>query len=133
MQLTLFDAAEIKPQPRQQYQIDERLREWAFVYTSSSKGNNSGIRFMMTVEDARIWCSSDISQGWLHGTHWLYCWTSIYNFVMCHWTNEKPVIDLRNHEDNGTWDERIASTGARKINFVEAAAILKPLGVEVLL
>lgn len=144
-QPTLFDEIEIeeKSEKKNQKEIrnEEELDKWAFLYTATAKGNNSGIHFMMTLEDARKWCSSELSRGVFHGTEWAYFFTSVKNFVNFHcWgmdseyrTNKKwGVIDLRHYTDNGKWDCKIASLGLKKYGLYDMKRILEPLGIEVL-
>ncbi len=72
------------------------LSDWAFLYTAGRAGHNTGIRFMMSREDAMRWCESDLSHGVLHGNHWAYFFTSVENFCNCHWGQLKGVkLDLR--------------------------------------
>lgn len=112
---------------------EESLADYAFLYTATEKGNNSGIRFMMTTEDAQKWCSSEFSQGVLHGTSWSYFYTSVENYVKCHWGTKKPIIDLRKCTDNGSYDEKIFMVGAVKISFTESKNILERFGINVLI
>ena len=129
---TLFDipgTRDVRTHP-----IDrEALREIALLYTASEKGNNSGVRFAMSVADACIWCSSDLSKGVLHGTHWAYFWTSALNFVECYWGTGTPIFDFSQETDNRQWDERIASLGLRKFSFSDMPAMFEPLGVTIIL
>lgn len=137
MQLGFFETA-VEPPP----QIAASLDDYAFLYTATAEGNNSGIRFMMSRDDAMAWCESDISRGVLYGTPWAYFWTSVRCFIEHHnlypeesrhsLTAGRPRIDIRKLADNGQWDERIASLGLRKIGFGEFRDVLEPLGVEVL-
>lgn len=64
------------------------LDEWCFLYTATETGTNSGIRFMMTRDDAMRWCSSDLSKGVFYGVEWAYFFTSVRNFAYCHWGGE---------------------------------------------
>lgn len=107
------------------------LEAFAFLYTATEKGTNSGIRFMATIEDAKKWCSSDNSKGVIKGTRWAYMFTTVANFIGCHWGLEKPVLDIRKMKDNGEWDERIAATGCHKIGFDEFKKVLSPFGLVV--
>lgn len=100
----------------------------AFCYTGTERGNCSGIRFAMSVDDARAWCSSDVSRGVLHGTRWSYFWTTAARFLSCF----PPPLDLRGYVDNGEWDDRISGLGLRKIGFGEIGSMLAPYGVDVL-
>lgn len=113
-------------------ELNSQLHDLAFLYTGTEKGNNSGIRFMMTVKDAQTWCSSPISTGVLHGTRWVYFYTSVYNYLTCHWGTKNPTISIQKLKDNGSWDERINDLGLEKIGFNDFAAVLNPLGVKVI-
>ena len=104
------------------------LQDKAFLYTGSEKGNYSGIRFGMSVEEAQKWCGSDVSRGTLHGTQWAYFWTTAANFLSAY----PPPLDLEKHIDNGTWDDRIAAMGLTKVSLWEFEAWLAPHGVEVI-
>lgn len=71
-------------------------------------------------------------------THWAYFWTSVANYlehregwIPAHGGRPKLSIQLDAAADSGTWDERIASTGCRKIGLREIAGLLRPLGVDV--
>ena len=113
------------------------LSEWAFLYTSTEKGNNSGIHFMLTKADAVKWCSSPVSRGCLCGTYWAYFWTTVENFAFCHWggnhsTNpQSGVVDLRKLCDNGKWDAEIKRLGLTKFDKVCIYHILYKYGIEV--
>ena len=119
----------------------EALDNLAFCYTATDSGNNSGIRFMLPLNEARAWCSSDMSRGVMHGAKWVYCYTSVANFAKHHkgdanaYPNAeregRPVIVTAGLTDNGQWDDRIASLGLTKIAIREFAAHLAPLGVVV--
>ena len=95
----------------------EGLSNFAFLFTATEKGTNSGVKFMATVEDAKKWCSSEESKGILHGTKWAYFWTS---------------VSISGLIDNGAWDEKIAASGCKKIGLNEFKAVLTPYGVEVI-
>lgn len=123
----------------------DTLDHYAFLYTTTMKGTNSGIRFAATIEDAQKWCSSPLSKGVLHGNEWIYMYTSISNWIGYHWgvqyyncahalsirARENRVIDLSTWSDNGTWDERIASTGCKKISLPELSNILAKFNIKV--
>lgn len=108
------------------------LEDLAFLYTATEKGTNSGIRFMATIDDAKKWCSDPASCGVIGGTRWAYMFTSVANFIGCHWGLEKPVLDIRDLKDNGEWDGKIANSGCRKIDLREFRKVLKPFWIEVL-
>lgn len=134
--LTLFDVdPPARPVPATDPGVDwDALDDIALLFTASEKGNNSGIRFAMSREHARAWCSSDLSRGNLHGTNWAYFFTSVSNFVRCHWgpkEPKEPKIVIAKLVDNGQWDARIASLGLAKIALADLPALLTPLGVEV--
>ena|GEM_PF-4584146 len=143
---TLFDLDRsmfTKPAPKTVANVDwGALEQLAFCYTATYSGNNSGIRFMLTIEEARDWCSSDISRGTLHGTRWVYCYTSVANFARHHKGDAdaypdaeregRPVIVTKGLTDNGQWDDRIASLGLTKIAIHEFAEHLTRLGVVVI-
>lgn len=110
----------------------EGLSNFAFLFTATEKGTNSGVKFMATVEDAKKWCSSEESKGILHGTKWAYFWTSVSNFIGCHWGAGTPMLNISGLIDNGAWDEKIAASGCKKIGLNEFKAVLTPYGVEVI-
>lgn len=88
MQHALFDAVETPIPPPEDPHRDcdmQALSQMAILYTATEKGNNSGIRFGMSVDDAMAFCESDISRGVLHGTQWAYFWTRLSSFVSCYW------------------------------------------------
>lgn len=72
----------------------EGLEDWAFLYTASFAGGGSGILFMMRKEEAKAWCSSDLScgGGGARGS-WAYFWTSVSNYLrnVC----GEPVVNLK--------------------------------------
>ena len=107
------------------------LDEIAFLYTATEAGNNSGIRFAMSRDDACAWCESDLSRGVLHGTRWAYLWTSALNFFSRYDYIGGAAFDISKFADNGQWDERIASLGLTKIGFDEFPALFAPLGITV--
>lgn len=109
------------------------LDEYALLYTATETGTNSGVRFMMTVEDAQRWCESPESRGFTHGTEWAYFWTRVSNFMRRNDPYEQPgdTLTLARAFDNGSWDERIANAGCVKIDLDDIAGILRPLGVKV--
>lgn len=137
-QLTLDFFGEPEPEPEPTpapiQEVNGRtLADYAFLYTCTEKGHNSGIHFMMTTEEAQKWCCSDLSKGVMMGTQWDYFWTSVKNFVGCYWNlAENAIIDLRKHKDNGRWDAKIASLGLHKYSYSEMRDVLKPFGITVL-
>ena len=134
VQLNLFAANDtpVPPKPNPHAGVDmEALHDLAILYTATELGNNSGIRFMMTVEDAMKWCEAPVSRGSLMGTEWAYFWTRVSNFITCYWLNDAPCIDFRDASDDGSWDQRIADAGCKKISAWEFSKVLNPLGVQV--
>ena len=135
IQPSLFGAEEtpVPPPPDQNRNVDmEALSQLAILYTATAAGNNSGIRFMLSIDDAMRWCESPISQGVLHGTPWAYFFTRVSSYINCYWLNEQPIIDLAHALDDGRWDERISSVGCKKIAVWEFRKHLEPLGVQVI-
>ena len=136
-QLSLFDAAELpKTQPKRKEKrtdsVDlEGLSNYALLYTATETGKNSGIHYVMTVEDAQKWCSSDVSQGQYMGSHWAYFWTSIKNYLTCVWMGDSDVLDLTIVQDNGSWDDKLAAVGVRKIPLKDCPALFAPFGIKV--
>ncbi|VDG76196.1 Uncharacterised protein [Actinobaculum suis] len=144
-QLALFADAPAETTDSEATRVEDLdgLEKYAFLYTATAAGNNSGVRFMATVEDARKWCSSDLSRGVIHGTPWAYFWTSVPAFLECHWgeaygdlqhsttgvLRDGAILDMRQAADSGEWDERIASTGCRKIPFSEMGKLLARFGI----
>ena len=135
MQPTLFDEIEKRDK---EIRNEKELDNWALLYTATAKGNNSGVHFMMTMEDARKWCSSELSRGVYMGAEWAYFFTSVKNFAYCHWggnhsTNRRVgCIDLRHYVDNSKWDEKIKALGLKKYDMHDMKRILEPLVIEVL-
>lgn len=134
-QLTIPGIFEQAP-PRRIAPVFDRaaLEGWALLYTATDAGTHSGIRFMLTLEDAQKWCSSPVSSGQLHGTRWAYFYTSVANLLgrNAGYGMELDALDLSGEYDNGDWDERIAAAGCAKISLHEIAGVLQPLGVTVL-
>ncbi len=131
-QITIFDYLQSKQEAEKERE-QQKLSDYAFLYTSTATGKNSGIHFMMTLEDAQTWCESDLSHGVYVGNWWAYFFTSVQNFINCHWGTHKPTLDFRKQKDNGKYDDKIESLGLTKYGFKEIRDILTPLGVEVLL
>ncbi len=134
-QLSIFDFmdCEQKTEQKEEVSISESLADYAFLYTGTATGSNSGIHFMMTIDDAMAWCESNLSHGVYLGNPWAYFFTSVQNFIGCHWGTHKPTLDFRKSKDNGKYDDKITSLGLKKYGFKEIHDILTPLGVEVLL
>lgn len=129
--LTLFDF-EPPVVPAEDPVIDWIAAEnIALLYTATERGNNSGIRFAMSIDDARAWCSHPTSAGVLHGTRWAYFFTSVATFVRCHWGPKNPRIVTKGIVDNGQWDDRIAALGLQKIGVSDFGKVLGPIGIEV--
>ena len=105
----------------------EGLERVAFLYTGTELGNCPGIRFAASVADAMLWCESPVSQGVLHGTRWVYFWTTARRFL----EQFPPPLDIDCYVDSGDWDERIAAAGVTKIGFEDFARVFLPLGVAV--
>lgn len=108
------------------------LSDLALLYTATERGSNSGIRFMMSLSDAQAWCDSKESRGRHYDTEWAYFYSTVRNFIACHWGPKAPTIDVSKVVDSGEWDARIASAGLRKINVAEFRDVLTPLGVTVM-
>lgn len=134
--LALFDLTPdlvVMPKPEVPVIDVDALKNLAFLYTATATGSNSGIRFMASVEDAKKWCSSDVSKGAHYDAEWHYQWTSVLNFIQRDegYVGVKPVIDISGLVDNGSWDSRIEATGCRKVDLRDFRKVLEPLGVEV--
>ena len=124
----LFDPTSFEVSPTDGVDRDA-LSRFAFLYTASEKGNCSGIRFALTVPEARTWCESPVSGGASHGTQWRYLWTAVATFIDVF---QSPVIDITGYEDSGEWDQRIADLGLSKIGFERFAEVFEPLGLTVI-
>ncbi len=134
--MTLFDFIEYEQEKAgksEELHTAESLSSYAFLYTATATGKNSGIHFMMTVQDAMKWCESDISCGIYLGNRWAYFFTSVQNFITCHWGCTNHILDFSKSKDNGMWDKQISDLGLKKYGFKEIRDILTPLGVEVIL
>lgn len=130
-QLRLFDEVP-QPKPRASVELHEDAHSYAVLYTATATGKHSGPRFLMTIDDARVWCSSPLSRGKHYADEWAYFFTSLHNFVASPWSRGwSHGIDLSEMQDNGTWDDRITSTGARKIPIQEVLEILHRLQIPV--
>lgn len=139
-QLTLFtEEVPIPPSRPDDYtkaRVAERhpdLDKYAFLYTATENGNNSGVRFMASLEDAQRWCESEVSKGVLHGARWAYFYTKVSTFITCHWGANDVEIDMSKMTDNGEWDERLASCGVTKNGKRDCKRILEPLGIKVII
>lgn len=133
MQPSLFDDLPSPPAKfNEPLQFSAGLDRLAFLYTATERGNSSGIRFAMSVDDAMTWCESDISRGVLHGTMWAYFWTSARHFLG-HWSGYgRAEIDITGYVDDGSWDARIASLGLTKIPLTDFRRVLAKYGVRVI-
>ena len=111
----------------------DRLAGLAFCYTATFTGKCSGVRFAATIPDAQAWCSSPLSQGVIHGTPWAYHWTSVTNYLRRWGFDDVDTgrFDLSDVLDDGSWDDRIASTGCVMIRRDGIAALLADAGVRV--
>ena len=142
-QLSFFDEPPQSQEPQEQNNSDDPLKKIAFLYTATECGNNSGIRFMMSLEDALIFCGSPKSQGVLHGTHWAFFFTSVYNFLHAHDDYGETAhanARVRNNyinlkgcaEDKGTYDWLIDELKLKKYNISAIPKVLAKYGVECL-
>lgn len=115
--------------PKTTNPIDPRLNDIAFLFTSTAKGNSSGIRVLMTVPDAQTWCTSPLSRGVIHGTEWAYFWTRAAT-----WIRELgATLDITGFTDNGEWDDRFREAGVMTWTPLHRfRAVLEPLGVHVI-
>lgn len=111
----------------------EALDRFAILYTATEAGNNSGIRFAMSCEDARTWCAHEFSRGCLHGTEWAYFWTSLRNFIFrdAEYSDDECSIEVNRKMDNGSWDARILAAGCTKIDVSDFRHVFGPLGVKI--
>lgn len=131
----LFDATPFlreTPKPSFDHVDIDTLDGFAFLYTATDKGNCSGVRFAASRDDAMKWCESPASTGTLHGTAWAYFWTAIPNFLK-RWgfdEIEADTFDLSDVIDDGSWDERVASTGCTMLKRREIADLLNAAGVK---
>ena len=115
----------------------DRLEQFAFCYTATELGNNSGVRFMCSLDDAMRWCEAPESRGQLHGTRWAYFWTRVDRFLR-HYSDftgaQRPtevVFRYTGDEDNGEWDERLVAAGVTtKVSPIDAVPLLESLGVK---
>lgn len=140
VQLTLFDDLPPAAPPKvkrkkvqpEKVPVDlEGLENYAILYTATETGKNSGIHYVMTTEDAQKWCSSPVSRGQYMGSEWAYFWTSVKNYLSCVWMGESDELDLTKLSDNGSWDDKLASVGVRKIPISELPELFRPFGVKV--
>ncbi len=113
------------------------LTGWAFLLTAGKSGF-TGYHFMMTTEDRRAWCASDMSQGSLYGSPWAYFFNTVETYAFHPWDGHaergkkgQAVLDIRKMRDNGKYDKKIASLGLRKYGKTEIKEILGEYGIEV--
>ena len=130
-QMSLFGDYEmtvVRKTKQEKQQEREHNREfgesYAFLYTATEKGNATDIHFMMTLDDAKKWCSLDVSRGNFHGTKWAYFFTTVENFFFCHWGGH-AADTFKRWRDNGLWDQKISDAGLRKIGFDDAERLLR--------
>lgn len=111
----------------------DKLQDYAFIYTVS-RGGSSGIKFMLSTEDARKWCSSDKSKGGWGMRAWISMYTSAYNFLFVAWTActaDKLQLDLSKCKDDGREDKDLKELGLTKYDFVAIKKILADYGFNV--
>lgn len=120
-QMSLFGDDEVKVVRKHNSDFGEN---YAFLYTATEKGNSTDVHFMMTLEDARIWCSLPVSKGNFHGVRWAYFFTTVENFFFCRWGGH-AADTFKRWSDNGLWDQKISDAGLRKIGFDEAERLLR--------
>ena len=103
-----------------------------FLYTGTSTGKNSGIKFMLTVEDAQKFCSDPRTAGQLYGSEWAYFYTTVREFL---YRGKKELIvkkiDITKIVDNNSFDPLLAELGCKKIPIEDFHIYLEPLGIEV--
>ena len=122
-----------KPDPEPSGVAWEALEQIAFIYTATAAGTNSGIRFALSIEDAKTWCSQPESRGTAnYGTEWSTFWTSAANFIR-QWEGpvSRPQLVTKGLTDDGRADATLAALGLRKIALSDFRAVFEPLGVEV--
>jgi len=107
----------------------------AFLYTAGQSGKNSGIKFMLSVEDAQKFCSDDRSKGSLYGSEWAYFYTTVREFIYRGKPPEKKknpnLLDVSRVFDNGSFDPLLKELGCKKIPVQDFHIYLEPLGVQV--
>lgn len=60
----VLDGLEVKVDRDDKPTFDRSITDrWAFCYTGTAKGNCSGIRFMLSIEEAQTWCSKKPKPG----------------------------------------------------------------------
>jgi hypothetical protein len=122
--------------------FDEQLKQLAFLYTCSFKGGASGIRFMLSIEDAKKLCSDPRSKGVSHGSCWAYFFTTVYSYVHKDDTYADMVNPLARSTgnrieivakgaDDGSFDEILKDLGCEKIAIKDIPEALRWLGVDV--
>ena len=125
-----------KPLPEDAIDAETRqaLQNYALLYTATQRGtqktNSTQIRFMMSVEDARKFCESDLSEGKMYGSQWCYCWTSVWNFLYKAWTAGQGIV-IDSMADNGSYDSKIENLGCKKYGARDMYEILSKLGVQI--
>ncbi|MDO4571673.1 MAG: hypothetical protein Q4D38_14925 [Planctomycetia bacterium] len=107
------------------------MDDYAFLYTATATGKNSGVHFMMSTEDAQNWCASPKSQGVYCGNPWAYFYTTVQNFTTCHWFKNEKVLELRGCCDNGKYDAIIEEMKLKKYSLDEMKTILSRFGIRV--
>lgn len=134
-QLTLFDElppVEYVPNRKDKPNIDfDALANYAILYTATETGKNSGIHYVMTLDDAQKWCSSDVSRGQYMGDQWAYFWTSISNYLTCVWMGESDELDLSMLTDDGSWNAKLDAVGVKKIPVETLPELFASYGVKV--
>lgn len=120
-QLMLFDEPPLPKHPSKP-SGEQVLRSLAVLYTATEKGNSTGPRYIMTVEDAMKFCSDPRSGGAVHGTRWAFFWSSLYNYANCYWMRSEEddgpqYIDLTSLYDDGRFDWLIKELGIAPVSL----------------
>jgi len=117
--------AELQEKEKQQLREKSDL---CFLFTSSFSGGFGGIRFLVTENEAKIFCSDERSKGIMHGGKWAYFYTTIANSFY----NQGEQIKLSEIIDNGKYDWLLDELGIKKIPKQEWRDLLTPFGFEII-
>lgn len=131
-QLSLFEDLPISPAPPDpESEAARELREASdlcLLFTSGERSGFSGYHFMMSLADAKKWCSDSRTKGTMHGGKWAYFFFHIFTVFD---NGDNRLIIGKNVTDNGKYEALLDELCCTVIPFNEWQKILKPMGFTV--
>lgn len=100
------------------------LDDLAAVYLVTKKGGFKGICYIMSIDDAQVFCGDKRTKGKGMGSEWMFVWTNLSHIVDFnevyknkHAGCEKPKLLIM--KDNGSRDNVINENNIKKIPLNE--------------